>query len=110
MPHKRIYVIRENDWMWCATKLHLGPLFFLLYINDLPQCLSKTKPRLFADDTNLAVSDDSITFLKAAVNFDLENLRKWLIENKLALMSPKSMIKIQMIKSISNLQPIKCGN
>ena len=25
----------------------LGPLFFLLYINDLPQCLSKTKPRLF---------------------------------------------------------------
>jgi hypothetical protein len=31
----------------------LWPLFFLLYINDLPQCLSKTKPRLFADDTNL---------------------------------------------------------
>ena len=29
----------------------LEPLFFLLYINDLPQCLNKTKPRLFADDT-----------------------------------------------------------
>jgi retron-type reverse transcriptase len=40
----------------------LGPLFFLLYINsDLPQCLSKTKPRLFADDTNLTASGDSIT-------------------------------------------------
>ena len=53
----------------------LGPLFFLLYINDLPQCLSKTKPRLFADDTNLKASGDSITRLEAAVNSDLENLK-----------------------------------
>ena len=63
----------------------LEPLFFLLYINDLPQCLSKTKPRLFADDTNLTVSGDSMTCLKAVVNSDLENLRKWLIANKLSL-------------------------
>jgi hypothetical protein len=42
----------------------LGPLFFLLYINDLPQCLSKTKPRLFADDTNLTASGDSKLVLK----------------------------------------------
>jgi hypothetical protein len=63
----------------------LGPLFFLLYINDLPQCLNKTKPRLFADDTNLTASGDSITDLEAAANSDLENLRKWLIANKLSL-------------------------
>ena len=63
----------------------LGPLFFLLYINDLPQCLSKTKPRLFADDTNLTASGNSITRLEAAVNSDLENLKKWLIANKLNL-------------------------
>jgi hypothetical protein len=37
----------------------LGPLFFLLYINDLPPCLNKTKPRLFADDTNLTAFGDS---------------------------------------------------
>ena len=63
----------------------VGPLFFLLYINDLPQCLNKTKPRLFADDTNLTASGDSITDLETAVNSDLENLRKWLIANKLSL-------------------------
>ncbi len=53
----------------------LRPLFFLLYINDLPECLNKTKPRLFADDTNLTASGDSITDLEATVNSDLENLR-----------------------------------
>ena len=36
----------------------LGPLFFLLYINDLPRCLNKTKPGMFADDTNLTTSGD----------------------------------------------------
>ena len=34
----------------------LRPLFFLLHIKDLPRCLSKTKPRMFADDTNLTAS------------------------------------------------------
>jgi hypothetical protein len=52
----------------------LGSLFFRLYINDLPQCLDKRKPWLFADDTNLTVSGDSITDLETAVNFDLEKL------------------------------------
>jgi hypothetical protein len=32
--------------------------FFLVYINDLPQCLNRATPRLFADDTNLTVSGE----------------------------------------------------
>ena len=88
----------------------LGPLFFLLYINDLPQCLSKTKPPLFADDTNLTASGVSVTDLKAAVNSDLENLRKWLIaNNKLSLNVAKTEFMliglIQMVKNTSNFQP-----
>ena len=60
----------------------LGPLLFLLYINDLPECLTNTRPRLFADDTNLTASSHSIADIEIAANSDLENLRHWLIANK----------------------------
>ena len=88
----------------------LGPLLFLLYINDLPHsCLSKTKPRLFADDTNLTASANFMTDLEAAVNSGMENLRKWLIANKLSLSVAKTeFISIgpkSMIKNISNSHP-----
>ena len=87
----------------------LGPLLFLLYINDLPHCLCKTKPRLFADDTNLTASANSMTSLEAAINSDLENLRKWLITNKLSLNVAKTEFILigskSMIKSISNSHP-----
>ena len=63
----------------------LGPLLFLLYINDLPECLKSTRPRLFADDTNLTASGPCITDIENAVNSDLQNLRNWLIANKLSL-------------------------
>jgi hypothetical protein len=58
---------------------------FYLVLNDFPECLNKTKPRLFADDTNLRASGDSITDVVTVVNSDLENLRKWLTANKLSL-------------------------
>lgn len=62
-----------------------GPLFFLLYINNLPLCLNTTKSRMFADDTNITASGKCIiNEVENAVNSDLENLRKWLMANKLS--------------------------
>ena len=39
----------------------LGPLLFLIYINDLPNCLKHSNPRMFADDTNITAISKSIT-------------------------------------------------
>ena len=81
----------------------------MLYINDLPHCLNKTKPRMFADDTNLTASANSLTDLEAAANSDLENLRKWLIANKLSLNVAKTEFMLigskPMIKNISTSHP-----
>ena len=86
----------------------LGPLLFLLYINDLPQCLSKTKPRMFADDTNLTASGQCLMEVETAVNSDLENLKKWWMANKLILNVAKTEFILigskHMIKSISDFQ------
>ena len=56
-----------------------------MYINDLPDCLDNTRPRLFADDTNLTASGKSLNDIEIAVNPYLENLRNWLMANKLSL-------------------------
>ena len=57
----------------------LGPLLFLLYIND------KLKFYLFADDTNVLYADKNIKFLELTVNRELHNLCNWLTSNKLTL-------------------------
>ena len=69
----------------CCLLSILGPLLFLLYVNDLPQCLSEPKPRMFADDTNLTASGQWVMEVDTAINSDLENFRKWLMANKLSL-------------------------
>ena len=38
---------------------NLGPLLFLIYINDLPNCLYHATPSMFADDSSLSYAADS---------------------------------------------------
>ena len=68
----------------------LGPLLFLLYINDLPNCLSHSQPRMFADDTHLTYADNDIAKIELNLTNDLESIREWLIVNKLTLNMSKT--------------------
>ena len=63
----------------------LGPLLFLLYINDLNQAIKFCKVHHFADDINLLCLSNSIKKLNKLVNPDLTHLVKWLNANKISL-------------------------
>ena len=71
----------------------LGPLLFLLYINDLPICLSDSQPRMYADDTHLTYAENDICSTEASLNQDLSNINRWLIAGKLTL----NMTKIEFM-------------
>ncbi|PJE77993.1 hypothetical protein CI610_03077 [invertebrate metagenome] len=54
----------------------LGPLFFLIFINDISEILQSTA-RLFADDTSLKVSSSSCLEIQTVLNRDLDALNRW---------------------------------
>ena len=63
----------------------LGPLLFLIYINDLPNSLNYATPRMFADDTSVSYASNSAEEPQNVINSELESLNKWLITNKVSL-------------------------
>ena len=63
----------------------LGPLFFLLYINDIAASSEKLSFYLFADDTTILCSDKNIDTLEKTLNEELVHVSNWLIANKLSL-------------------------
>ena len=77
----------QSERVWCGVPQGsiLGPLLFLLYINDLPTCLLHTKPHMYADDTILSAASTSTSELENKLNNDLFSVRKWLLANKLSL-------------------------
>ena len=68
----------------------LGPLLFLIYINDLHSSIRHCKVFHFADDTNLLKIDSSVKKMEKLINADLKILYSWLLANKISLNCDKT--------------------
>ena len=68
----------------------LGPLLFILYINDIEHVSDIIKPILFADDTSLFHSHACFNTLIQEVNIQLHKFSTWFNTNKLSLNTKKS--------------------
>ena len=69
----------------------LGPLLFSLYINDLPLHITGTKIVLYADDTNVLVTDENINNLRYKLNNVMTDLQTWFTLNNLIVSTEKTL-------------------
>ena len=71
----------------------LGPLFFLIYINVLPNMIDDpTKQILFADDTNIIITNPSPSEFKEDINDIIDNINDYFRGNSLSLNFDKSYL------------------
>ena len=63
----------------------LGPLLFLMYINELGAVSQITFPILYADDTNIFIQGKDLQKMEKDLNIEIKKLSVWLKTNKLSL-------------------------
>ena len=63
----------------------LGPMLFLIYINDITSVSKILELILFADDTNIFISHKDLEPLIQIINSEISRLNSWFIANKLSL-------------------------
>ena len=68
----------------------LGPILFLLYINDIQHYSNKLSFYLFADNNNILYADKYLKLLESIINDELRHLYDWLTSNMLTLNIKKS--------------------
>ena len=78
----------------------LGPLMFLLFINDLPLYTDNVKTDLYADDTTLHENGQSVSDIKTKLQIGLNNLQEWCKNNGMVLNTAKT--KIMLITTRQN--------
>ena len=71
----------------------LGPLLFLIYVNDFPNCLTimtNAECDMFGDDTQIASASNEIKIFAGKLNNDLVDISDWMVANKFSLNASKT--------------------
>ena len=87
--------------------LILGPLLFLVYVNDFNKASDVIDPIMFADDTNFFYSHQNIKTLFGTVNCELEKICEWFRANKLTLNVRKTNCTLFHKNSTKEKLPLK---
>ena len=82
----------------------LGPLLFLIYINDLPHASDMFSILMYADDTTLFCNFDNVCS-ENKINSELDNIFDWLCSNKLSLNVSKTKFACFHTKHKKNVYP-----
>jgi hypothetical protein len=90
----------------------LGPLLFLVYINDLPCGFNKdVRFVLYADDTSVLVTDNDKIELQSKLNFTLNKICSWFAVNGLSLNKEKTkVVKFSANHAQEHAIAITCQN
>ena len=75
----------------------LGPLLLHIYINDLPNCLECTTPRMFADDTNLTAVGETLEEIRERTGVDMAACKQThskILEKLTVLIGSRHKIKL----------------
>ena len=84
----------------------LGPLLFLIYVNDIQRALPNSVPKLFADDTNIFVVGESLSQVELKANECLKQLQLWCSANKLTINFDKTCYTVFTPKNNVNLDSL----
>ena len=96
---QRVYIngiLSDKEQITCGVPQGstLGPLLFLIYINDLSSAIDFATTRMYADDSNLTYTACGIPTLQYEMKRDIERLKDWLTANKLTLNILKSEVML----------------
>ena len=85
----------------------LGPLLFVILINDLPLQLDYSEVLMYADDTMIYYSHKSLAEIEKCINSDAEKVNKWMKENCLVLNPKKGKTEFVMFAARVRNEPVK---
>lgn len=83
----------------------IGPILFLIYINDICNASSKFKFTIYADDTSLLIADKDINSLHSNINLELNLVHQWIKSNNLKLNVSKTNYILFQNRSLNNVMP-----